>query len=185
MLPVHSRILFLRHLFPLFAEVASYSAVNKMNPTNLAVCIAASLARSDDMMADAKASSGIRKFLEIGIERIDELAPKLPLRRGGPGTGLPEPSKRRSLAASFAPGAIDYNPQNRQPLVRKRVPVSMSALSISGVNFAAGSSSGLQRKSAPSSPPTVVPGEELEMGSPVSPQLLIPKTQPLQDPTPI
>ncbi|KAI5840818.1 hypothetical protein DFP73DRAFT_482301 [Morchella snyderi] len=80
-LPTASRALLLKHLLPLLALVSQYAAINKMSPKNLAVCIAPSLIRSDDMVADAKASSGVRKFLEVAIERIEELAPRLPERR--------------------------------------------------------------------------------------------------------
>lgn len=85
-LPKSSRVLLLKHLLPLLALVAQHSDVNRMTPLNLAVCIAGSLVRSDDMVADAKASSGVRKFLEVAIERLEELAPKLPDRNSSGGS---------------------------------------------------------------------------------------------------
>lgn len=85
-LPKSSRVLLLKHLLPLLALVAQNSEVNKMTPLNLAVCVAGSLVRSDDMVADAKASSGVRRFLEVAIERIEELAPKLPDRNSSGGS---------------------------------------------------------------------------------------------------
>lgn len=85
-LPKSSRVLLLKHLLPLLALVAQNSEVNKMTPLNLAICVAGSLVRSDDMVADAKASSGVRRFLEVAIERIEELAPKLPDRNSSGGS---------------------------------------------------------------------------------------------------
>ncbi|KAA8910695.1 hypothetical protein FN846DRAFT_888236 [Sphaerosporella brunnea] len=116
-LPVHSRILFLRHLLPLLSEVAAHGKNNKMNATNLAVCVAASLARSNDMVADAKASAGIRKFVEIGIERIEELAPKLPLRRGG------VPRHRTGSSISSIQSIARLSTQSA--IIRKPVPSRM------------------------------------------------------------
>jgi hypothetical protein len=116
-LPEYSRILFLRHLLPLLADISAHCAENKMNPTNLAVCIAGSLARSDDVAADAKASAGIRKFVEIGIERIEELAPKLPLRRG-----LADAGHKRSQVSLASLASIEPVGPGRQPIARKLVP---------------------------------------------------------------
>ncbi|KAF8245549.1 Rho GTPase activation protein, partial [Wilcoxina mikolae CBS 423.85] len=113
-LPEYSRILFLRHLLPLLADISVHSAENKMDSTNLAVCVAGSLARSDDVAADARASAGIRKFVEIGIERIEELAPKLPLRRG-----LADAGHRRSQVSLVS---LESGGPARQPIARKLVP---------------------------------------------------------------
>jgi len=119
-LPLHSRILFLQHLLPLLADIAAHKADNKMDAANLAVCVAASMARSNDMIADAKASAGIRKFIEIGIQRIDELTPKQPLRRAAPYL-----EKRRSQPLALASLNLTVDPptyHTQQPLVRKKVP---------------------------------------------------------------
>lgn len=130
-LPKSSRVLLLRHLLPLLALVAQNSATNKMNPNNLAVCIAPSLLKSDDMMADAKACNGLRTFVQIAIERIEELAPELP-NRGGPVrsssgsssslTGVPPPS------GSPPP----YSMGSMQPVQRKRVPGIMGTKEMEG-----------------------------------------------------
>lgn len=79
-LPAYARRLLLHHLLPLLAAVTARCAANKMTAANLAVCVAGSLARSDDLAADARASPGIRKFVEIAIERFAELdgEPALP-----------------------------------------------------------------------------------------------------------
>jgi hypothetical protein len=114
-LPVFSRVLFIRHLFPLLAVLASHCEENKMTTYNLAVCIAGSLFRSEDVMADAKAQSGIRKFVEIGIERIEKLAPKLPLRRGGIANTS---ARKRANGSAETPGS-------RMMVIRKQVPKLM------------------------------------------------------------
>ena len=72
-LPAYARRLLLHHLLPLLAAVTARCATNKMTAANLAVCVAGSLARSDDLAADARASAGIRMFVEIAIERFAEL----------------------------------------------------------------------------------------------------------------
>lgn len=130
-LPKSSRVLLLRHLLPLLALVAHNSAINKMNPKNLAVCIAPSLLKSDDMMADAKACNGLRIFVQIAIERVEELAPELP-NRGGPVrsssgsgsslTGVPPPS------GSPPP----YSMGSMQPVQRKRLPGIMGTKEMEG-----------------------------------------------------
>lgn len=143
-LPKSSRVLLLKHLLPLLALVAQNSDVNKMTPLNLAICIAGSLVRSDDMVADAKASSGVRKFLEVAIERIEELAPKLPNRNscGGsyrsdmeqlgmgvgvnppiPPTSPPSYNAGKQVQRKTVPGTT---PSGVVP--RKRVPVSGSSV---------------------------------------------------------
>lgn len=122
-LPKSSRVLLLKHLLPLLALVAQNSGVNRMTPLNLAVCIAGSLVRSDDMVADAKASSGVRKFLEVAIERIEELAPKLP-NRSSIG-GRPDSSSNNMEQLGVG---IDINPPtpptspDRKRVQRKTVP---------------------------------------------------------------
>ncbi|PWW78915.1 RhoGAP-domain-containing protein [Tuber magnatum] len=130
-LPKSSRVLLLRHLLPLLALVAQNSVVNKMNPNNLAVCIAPSLLKSDDMMADAKACNGLRTFIQIAIERVEELAPELPSRggpvRNGGGssssvTGVPPPS------GSPPP----YSMGSMQPVQRKRLPGIMGTKEMEG-----------------------------------------------------
>ncbi|CUS14721.1 unnamed protein product [Tuber aestivum] len=130
-LPKSSRVLLLRHLLPLLALVAQNSAVNKMNPNNLAVCIAPSLLKSDDMMADAKACNGLRTFIQIAIERVEELAPELPSRdgpvRSGSGsgssaTGVPPPS------GSPPP----YSMGSMQPVQRKKLPGIMGTKEMEG-----------------------------------------------------
>lgn len=104
-LPKNSRVLLLKHLLPLLALVAQNSAVNKMTPSNLAACVTGSLLRSDDMVADAKASSGVRKFIEIAIERIEELAPALPNRNSGGGTS-PPPYSAGKIQRKKVPGIV-------------------------------------------------------------------------------
>jgi len=120
-LPLHSRILFLRHLLPLLADITAHKAHNKMDAANLAVCVAASMARSNDMIADAKASAGIRKFIEIGIQRIDELAPKQPVRRSAP---YLEKRRSQTLDQAGLSVSVDHPPSHypRQLVVRKKVP---------------------------------------------------------------
>jgi hypothetical protein len=114
-LPDYSRRLFLQHLFPLMKEVAAHQEENKMTITNLAVCIAGSLARSEDMVADARASGGIRKFVEIAIERINELAPGVQLKRSGA-----EPGHKRTASAIAAVRRTMPPLQTRwEPPVRK------------------------------------------------------------------
>lgn len=123
LLPPASRALLLKHLLPLLALVSQYAPINKMTPKNLAVCIAPSLIRSDDMVADAKASSGVRKFLEVAIERIEELAPRLPERRGAPGHG-----RHSSNGSSIEFGINPPTPTGSPPpyaaggVQRKKVP---------------------------------------------------------------
>ncbi|KAL7268324.1 hypothetical protein RUND412_009056 [Rhizina undulata] len=150
-LPKNSRILLLRHLLPLLALVAQNSAVNKMTPSNLAVCIAASLVRSDDMMADAKASSAVRKFIEIGIERIEELAPKLPLRRGGGMTG----GRRDTIESSHRPTPMPGSP----PVVvhRKKVPSVTAAMGEVVITPLIPSAVPLPRRPVPFNPALVGP----------------------------
>ncbi|KAI5810432.1 hypothetical protein BZA77DRAFT_327974 [Pyronema omphalodes] len=115
-LPDYSRRLFLQHLFPLMKEVAAHHEQNKMTITNLAVCIAGSLARSDDMVADARASGGIRKFVEIAVERIGEIAPPVQLRRSGA-----EPGHKRTASAIAAVRRTMPPLQTRwEPPVRKQ-----------------------------------------------------------------
>lgn len=135
-LPKASRVLLLKHLLPLLAIVAQNSAVNKMTPKNLAVCVAASLIRSDDMMADAKASSGVRKFLELAIERIEEFAPQLPNRpnieRGGqsnevepiPSTSPPPYTPGKQLQRKKVPGIASREGDGGVVASRKPVPGS-------------------------------------------------------------
>lgn len=123
-LPLFSRILFLRHLLPLLSEVAAHSEQNKMTPVNLAVCVSGSLARSDNLEADARALGGIRIFLEIALKHIDDLAPKLPLRRGA--GGMPTAEKRRSQASisslDDAPSTSNSGSSSRSSIPRKQVP---------------------------------------------------------------
>lgn len=144
-LPKSSRVLLLKHLLPLLALVAQNSDVNKMTPLNLAVCIAGSLVRSDDMVADAKASSGVRKFLEVAIERIEELAPELPNRNscGGsyrsdmeqlgvgidtptPPTSPPSYNAGKQIQRKTVPGTTPSAGADVVP--RKRIPVSGSSV---------------------------------------------------------
>ncbi|KAH8150678.1 uncharacterized protein LAJ45_05374 [Morchella importuna] len=128
LLPPASRALLLKHLLPLLALVSQYAPINKMTPKNLAVCIAPSLIRSDDMVADAKASSGVRKFLEVAIERIEELAPRLP-ERPGPGHG-----RHSSNGSSIEFGINPPTPRGSPP------PPPYAA---------AGAAGGVQRKKLP------------------------------------
>jgi len=128
-LPHTSRILLLRHLLPLLSSIASHSQNNKMTPVNLAVCVAPALARSDDPLADSKAAAGVRKFIEIGIERMEELAPRLPLRRGA--GGMAHADKRRSTASTIDSG-IGHSRPNTPPgaaslIQRKRLPALATA----------------------------------------------------------
>ncbi|KAI5784716.1 hypothetical protein EDC01DRAFT_207125 [Geopyxis carbonaria] len=120
-LPQFSRILFLRHLLPLLALIATRQEANKMTPANLAVCIGGSLARSSDVAADAHASPGIRKFIEIAIERLEELAPALPVRR----RKHTDPSDRRSMtldSTGDSPPPPSYSLGTRTVVPRKKVP---------------------------------------------------------------
>ncbi|RPA97916.1 RhoGAP-domain-containing protein [Choiromyces venosus 120613-1] len=130
-LPKSSRVLLLRHLFPLLALVAQNSAVNKMNPNNLAVCVAPSLLKSDDMMADAKACNGLRTFIQIAVERVEELAPELPNRgspvRSGSGSGS---SITRVLPPSGSPPP--YSVGSIQPVQRKKLPGIMGTKEMEG-----------------------------------------------------
>ncbi|KAF3313709.1 hypothetical protein TWF173_005779 [Orbilia oligospora] len=84
-LPKVSCRLLLRHLLPLLALVASHSEVNKMTASNLAICFAPSLLRSEDIMLDAKMSrGGVAKLLECLITNIEQFAPKMPDRQPKP-----------------------------------------------------------------------------------------------------
>ncbi|KAI5785765.1 hypothetical protein FPQ18DRAFT_85515 [Pyronema domesticum] len=128
-LPDYSRRLFLQHLFPLMKEVAAHQEENKMTITNLAVCIAGSLARSEDMIADARASGGIRKFVEIAIERINELAPGVQLKRSGADAG----HKRTASAIAAArrtmpPLQTRWEPPARKPAMGEVVEAAAGEL---------------------------------------------------------
>ncbi|RVD89261.1 uncharacterized protein DFL_000277 [Arthrobotrys flagrans] len=84
-LPKVSCRLLLRHLLPLLALVASHSQANKMTASNLAICFAPSLLRSEDIMLDAKMSrGGVAKLLECLITNIEQFAPKMPDRQPKP-----------------------------------------------------------------------------------------------------
>ncbi|KAK6347635.1 hypothetical protein TWF718_005474 [Orbilia javanica] len=84
-LPKVSCRLLLRHLLPLLALVASHSEINKMTASNLAICFAPSLLRSEDIMLDAKMSrGGVAKLLECLITNIEQFAPKMPDRQPKP-----------------------------------------------------------------------------------------------------
>lgn len=125
-LPKSSRVLLLKHLLPLLALVAQNSAVNKMTSANLAACVTGSLLRSDDMIADAKASSGVRKFLEVAIDRIEELAPRLP-NRGS--TGGRRGSYSSDMEQLVGIGVKPLTPSTSPPpyigkIIRKKVPGS-------------------------------------------------------------
>ncbi|TGZ80305.1 hypothetical protein EX30DRAFT_56564 [Ascodesmis nigricans] len=87
-LPVESRVLLLRHLIPLLALVAEKEEVNKMSAGNLAVCVAGGLVRGEDVRRDAEAGEGVRRLVELAVREVEELRPRLPLRReveGGEG----------------------------------------------------------------------------------------------------
>lgn len=132
-LPAYARHLLLRHLLPLLAAVAARAAENKMTPVNLAVCVAGSLARSDDLAADARASPGIRMFIEIAIERFAELS-------GGGGGGEP------ALLANRRPS---YPPSSSPPAGRRlQAPVPAPAMAFEGT-------CAIQRKPLPSHPGAV------------------------------
>ncbi|CAZ79350.1 unnamed protein product [Tuber melanosporum] len=157
-LPKSSRVLLLRHLLPLLALVAQNSAVNKMSPINLAVCVAPSLLKSDDMMADAKACNGLRTFIQIAIERIEELAPELP-NRGGP--------VRRSSGSSSSLIEVPppsgspppYSMGSMQPVQRKRLPGIMGTKEMEGGMTARKPVSGSASSSVTHLPPTSEPDE--------------------------
>ncbi|KAK6499631.1 hypothetical protein TWF481_009996 [Arthrobotrys musiformis] len=84
-LPKVSCRLLLRHLLPLLALVSSHSESNKMTASNLAICFAPSLLRSEDIMLDAKMSrGGVAKLLECLITNIEQFAPKMPDRQPKP-----------------------------------------------------------------------------------------------------
>ncbi|EWC45875.1 hypothetical protein DRE_04882 [Drechslerella stenobrocha 248] len=84
-LPKVSCRLLLRHLLPLLALVASHSDTNKMPASNLAICLAPSLLRSEDILLDAKmARGGMAKLLECLIVNIEQFAPKMPDRQPKP-----------------------------------------------------------------------------------------------------
>ncbi|KAK6358886.1 hypothetical protein TWF696_000066 [Orbilia brochopaga] len=84
-LPKVSCRLLLRHLLPLLALVASHSENNKMTASNLAICLAPSMLRSEDIMLDARLSrGGVGKLLECLIVNIEQFAPKMPDRQPKP-----------------------------------------------------------------------------------------------------
>ncbi|KAF3929848.1 Myosin-IXa [Dactylella cylindrospora] len=128
-LPKVSSRLLLRHLLPLLALVASHSEKNKMTPTNLAICFAPSLVRSDDIMLDAKvARGGVAKFLECLIVNIEQFAPKMPDRQPKPAalTG----DKYQSLNAikrSMATASTTRKQMNAGPKMNGESPISKVA----------------------------------------------------------
>lgn len=67
-LPAISREIVARHLLPLLSAVAARQEQNKMNPENLAVCIAPALLCGPDQLEDAKMSSIIRRILTEAID---------------------------------------------------------------------------------------------------------------------
>ncbi|KAF3906977.1 Myosin-IXa [Orbilia brochopaga] len=84
-LPKVSCRLLLRHLLPLLALVASHNEVNRMTAYNLAVCLAPSMLRSENIMLDARLSrGGVGKLLECLIVNIEQFAPKMPDRQPKP-----------------------------------------------------------------------------------------------------
>ncbi|RPA79777.1 Rho GTPase activation protein [Ascobolus immersus RN42] len=85
-LPEDSRKLLTRHLLPLLSLVAAHEPDNKMTASNLAICISASLTRSEDIMRDTEISRGpVKLLIQWGIEEFDRLSPALPQRKSSTG----------------------------------------------------------------------------------------------------
>lgn len=164
-LPKSSRVLLLKHLIPLLALVAQNSEVNKMTPLNLAVCVAGSLVRSDDMVADAKASSGVRRFLEVAIERIEELAPKLPDRSSSGGSYRSD-MEQLGVGIDVKPPTPPTSPPSYS--AGKRVQRKM----VPGITASGGTGAVVSRKRIPSGPSadTQNPADSEELRVPALPQ---------------
>ena len=75
-----SRQILTTHLLPLLSDVSLHSDLNKMTPSNLAVCFAPILLRGPDPLEDVKMTAIIRQILTAMIETwSEELAPALGL----------------------------------------------------------------------------------------------------------